>query len=132
MDKRVTDLRRQEWEKLIREANNSGMSKTAWCEQNNISRRKFYYWQKVIRDELLEQCEPEKTLSPTTLEYPASSSPDFFEIEIPQVSESMPIALSRNGNESGIEMRYGNLIFYVNSSTSEDVLKKVIRVLSDA
>ncbi len=132
MDKRVADLRRQKWEQLIREANNSGMPKSAWCEQNNISRRKFYYWQKVIRDELLEQREPEKTLSPTTLESPVSSQPDFFEIEIPQVSEPMPIVPSRNGNESGVEMRYGNFIFYVNSSTSEDVLKKVTRVLSDA
>ena len=35
---------------IIREANDSGMDKCSWCEQNGISHRQFYYWQRKVRD----------------------------------------------------------------------------------
>ena len=37
MDQEVNIIRIENWKRLILEANNSGLSKTEWCRQNNIS-----------------------------------------------------------------------------------------------
>ena len=47
MDQEVNIIRIENWKRLILEANNSGLSKTEWCRQNNISSKTFFYWQSV-------------------------------------------------------------------------------------
>lgn len=42
-----------QWKKLIKEQNESGLSIREWCRQNNLSHGKFYYWQRIIREEAL-------------------------------------------------------------------------------
>ena len=64
MDKASYEIRIRQWIGVIQEANASGMSKRSWCEQNGISLKQFYYWQKKIRDYTLAQ-----TISPSTVEH---------------------------------------------------------------
>lgn len=40
----------EEWERLLQEADNSDMTRLQWCEANGISPRRFYYWQRKIRE----------------------------------------------------------------------------------
>ena len=42
MDQEVNIIRIENWKRLILEANNSGLSKTEWCRQNNISSKTFF------------------------------------------------------------------------------------------
>ena len=35
----------QQWAAIIQECRTSGMMIKDWCEENNISRDKYYYWQ---------------------------------------------------------------------------------------
>ena len=49
MDSEVKEIRINQWKNIIIQACNSGMSKTAWCRENNVKPRQFFYWQRVIR-----------------------------------------------------------------------------------
>ena len=80
MDKATNDIRLQEWATIIREANNSGLHKKVWCEQNGISIRRFYYWLKKLRDHLL-------TLSAGTVPPAVQILPVFCELKAPGLAE---------------------------------------------
>ena len=54
MDSSAYETRRKQWRNIIMECNNSGMEKKTWCQQNGISLRSIYYWQKKLRDEALK------------------------------------------------------------------------------
>lgn len=51
MEKITHQMRLQQWSKIISECLASGQNKTAWCRQNGISDKKFFYWQKILRRE---------------------------------------------------------------------------------
>ena len=40
---------------MIRSYNESGMKLRDWLEQNNITRDKFYYWRRKLRDKSLDK-----------------------------------------------------------------------------
>lgn len=50
-----TQMHIQEWTKLIDARQSSGLSIKEWCEQNNLSQSKYYYYLKKLR---LLACEP--------------------------------------------------------------------------
>ena len=51
MDKITHQARVEQWTNIINECLASGMTKTAWCKQNGISDKAFFYWQRIIRKE---------------------------------------------------------------------------------
>lgn len=51
MDKSAHQMRCEYWTKIINEWAASGMKKTAWCKENNISHKAFFYWQRILRNE---------------------------------------------------------------------------------
>ena len=42
-----------QWQRIINDQSVSGLSIREWCRENNITHGKFYYWQRVIREEAL-------------------------------------------------------------------------------
>ena len=54
MDQAVMSVRMKKWAGIIQEAANSGLTKTAFCNQHGIDRRQFFHWQKQIREYVLE------------------------------------------------------------------------------
>ena len=53
--KRIT--RMNEWKQLIHERQQSGQSVRAWCLQNGIRENSYYYWLRIIREEVLFEAE---------------------------------------------------------------------------
>ena len=50
---RVTHaIRRQKWEAIVRECNESGKKKKEWLEEHGIDPKLFYRWQKRLRMEI--------------------------------------------------------------------------------
>ena len=47
------EILRSQWIEIIKRHSNSGQSIRQWCEENDVSKGKFYYWQRVIREESL-------------------------------------------------------------------------------
>ena len=51
--------RLNEWLKRFADHKASGLSVTDWCLQNNISKYKFFYWKRLLKDEAVTQMLPE-------------------------------------------------------------------------
>ncbi len=47
------EMLKAQWQKMIKDQSESGLSIREWCRENDISHGKFYYWQRVIREEAL-------------------------------------------------------------------------------
>ncbi len=79
MDKITSDVRHKQWLDIIHACNASGLTRKAWCEQNDINIKTFYYWQRQLRREAHDAhmttlpAEPEVTFAEVAL--PASSKP---------------------------------------------------------
>ena len=102
MDQEVNIIRIENWKRLILEANNSGLSKTEWCRQNNISSKTFFYWQRKVR-----LMEAQKALSSSELPSVSTGqktaiSSDFVDMthlykETTAPTESVPSGNSQSG-----------------------------------
>lgn len=53
MDKITHKVRCEQWTNIIKECLASGMNKTAWCREQGISDKSFFYWQRRLREEAL-------------------------------------------------------------------------------
>ena len=47
------EIHKAKWQQIIKDQNESGLLIREWCRDNDISHGKFYYWQRVIREEAL-------------------------------------------------------------------------------
>lgn len=54
LTKYTNDLKAQKWTEIVVNCNESGMSKTAWCRENNVSIKSFFYWQHKLRMKMME------------------------------------------------------------------------------
>lgn len=51
--------RLNEWAVRITDQKSSGLTVTEWCQKNNLSKYKFFYWQHLLKDEAVSQMLPE-------------------------------------------------------------------------
>ena len=47
------EILKSQWMEIIKSHSGSGLSIREWCRENDIPHNKFYYWQRVIREESL-------------------------------------------------------------------------------
>ncbi len=47
------EMLKAQWQRIIKEQKESGLSIREWCRENDVSHSKFYYWQRIIREEAL-------------------------------------------------------------------------------
>ena len=47
------EIRHSEWAEQIQECQNSGMTVTRWCQENNIRASTYYKRVKIVQEELL-------------------------------------------------------------------------------
>lgn len=45
----------QQWKNIIQDRNNTNMTVDEYCKQNGLSRNSYFYWLRIIREEVLEQ-----------------------------------------------------------------------------
>ena len=48
-----------DWITRVADQKASGLSVTEWCLQNNLSKYKFFYWKRQLKDELITQALPD-------------------------------------------------------------------------
>ncbi len=48
-----------EWASRIKEQKSSGLSVSEWCRQNNLSKDKYFYWKRQLKEEVVEQALPD-------------------------------------------------------------------------
>ena len=63
------EYRAQQWAMVMQECAASGLSNREFCRQRGIAEKSFYYWQRKLREQIVESASPQ--LVP--LEPPAAS-----------------------------------------------------------
>lgn len=114
MDQATHEMRRSHWTSIIRECNNSGMSKKSWITANNIDEKQFYYWQRRIRQEAIQELKPTVPSSPTFIELQASSTP-ILESEQPDAV-----------------LRIGSYTLEIRNTLSPILLQTIVQVMTHA
>lgn len=128
MDKIAHEVRTQEWFSIIQTCNTSGQPKRQWCEEHGISVRKFFYWQKKIREDLYK--EAKKRAASQDPAAPVGSMElvsAFAEIQTTTVAETQgkqfqPDAIIKAG---GVSIQLSN-------AATRELLNRISGVLSHA
>ena len=70
------EYRAQNWAMVIQECSDSGLSNREFCRQRGISEKSFYYWQRKLRQQIVEAASPQ--LVPLE---PVTASDDLLQIQ---------------------------------------------------
>ena len=142
MDKSVMSVRMKKWAEIIQEAATSGLTKTEFCARKGIDRRQFFYWQKQIREYVLEN-NPELGL-------PAPPHGQMHQIrEVnSQIMPALPVfceitprddahpapAVQRpeSSFSPGAMIQVGSYRIYVGDSATERTLSTILSVIRNA
>ena len=117
MDKITHEVRLKQWTSIIHECRNSGMTARAWCLENNVNEKQFYYWQRRVRKNTLE--------SLVKADY--QSHPSFVQLPIPAHSSENISSFTPD-----MVLRIGDTVLELSNSTSEELLLKVLKGISNA
>lgn len=126
MDKITSDVRRQQWLDIIQACNASGLTKKAWCEQNGINIKSFYYWQRQLRHEAYDV--QSAALSP-------EPEVTFAEIAVPSSPQNIVDQTMTDSATSfcpDAVIRTGTLTIEVSNHASREVLSLIRSVMKYA
>lgn len=115
MDRITHEMRLLQWTSIVRECRGSGMAAKAWCLENNMNEKQFYYWQRRVREEVFD----------TLKKAESQSRPNF-------VQPPAPVDYSRNTSSFTADMiiHIGNNVVEPSNTVSEELLSKVLKVMS--
>ena len=138
MDQAIMSVRMKQWAGLLQEAAASGLPKGTWCEQNGISRRQFFHWQKKIREFVLKE-HPELGLSVQEGQIRAvnnqmtSSLPIFCELKPEEDIHPVPsVPSSQMDFIPGAMIQCSNYQIFVGDSITEKTLSTILTVIQHA
>jgi hypothetical protein len=85
------EFRLKQWVKIIESCQASGMTIAAWCGQNNINKKSYYYYLKKLRtiaceSKELPACNSEQPIVPLSFTQTKESSTAAITIHLPSVS----------------------------------------------
>ncbi|WZL72001.1 IS66 family insertion sequence element accessory protein TnpB [Clostridiaceae bacterium 35-E11] len=116
MDKITHEMRLMQWTQIIRECRKSGLTIKSWCLENNINEKRFYYWQRRVREEAYDALE--KTES--------NKQQNFVQLPVPaNISRNTPSFMA------DMIIHIGNNVLELSNTVSEELLSKVFKVMND-
>lgn len=128
-----------EWRNLIIECLQSGLPKKDWCKDRGISTRKFYYWQKIIREEELALIGQDKLndMFPDVIKKDdVGQRNDFYEVPA-MISDT--VVDSRMMNVKGetkaeniISFQYRGCDLRISTGNLDEALLSIFKVLDHA
>lgn len=140
MDKVVSQLRLNQWAQTVLDCSHRahGISKNAWLDQHNIDRKRYYYWQRKVRQTAIWKTfgsDNEETDDLTDASVPA---PGCFDItsQLNQVPEQVSV---RSGTPPSVSftspvamIQAGSYQVFINNGIDEQTLQTIMKVLSHA
>lgn len=126
MEKITHQMRLQQWSKIIAECLASGQNKTAWCRQNGISDKKFFYWQKILRREAyaLSETARDGAIVSNTSQMPTVP---FVELKLEQGSSDKSVSA---GFKPDVIIQANGMIVALSNSASPDLLNTIGGILN--
>ena len=113
------DYRRMKGALMIKAYEESGMNLREWLQQNNVSKDKYYYWRRKLRDRQIDEI-----ISGTEVQDVVFAEITHQESSIPTTSE-LTIPTAAMINVSGIDIR-------ISDEASSAFIRKLIEAASYA
>lgn len=108
----------QQWRTIIQERNNSGLTIDEYCSQNGLSRNSYFYWLRLVREELLD---------------PQQSTSGFVELNLPvENNTTVPCVTPISAPEmesSQLTLSVNGIVIQVTDNTSSELLARTIEVI---
>lgn len=148
MEKNEAMIKLRRWTRIVEAANASNLSRSEWCKKMGITQNTFYYWQRRVRNYILNQVHDQNRSAENTslsddVSEPSENKPDFFEIVIPEssaVSDPLsdpdcivPASPDNSSPASGdgcITIRCGSFSIDVSEGFSKSTFQSVLEVLA--
>lgn len=113
--KRQLNLSR--WSDIIKERSNSGLSVADYCRRNGVSCNAYYYWQRIIRQTLLDRA--------------AATPTNFVEISIPKEAvQPVPVRTAMLPDTGHfLELIFNDITLRVTDETSPELLVRTLEVI---
>ena len=109
------ELNTRKWLDIIRVCRTSGLTVNAWCSENGIRRKSYYYWLAKFRRQAADQL-PERTALKTIVPAPVFA-------EIPLKRKPVPCA-------DPVSIKIGNAVISLPQGSSPEMVNAVIRAVS--
>lgn len=122
MDKSTHQIRCEQWSQIIADCLASGQSKKTWCQENGVSEKSFYYWQRILRNEAY--IEMKQLPAPTPVTLPSEPSVAFVELK-PTLKEPE----RQSSFRPDIILRSGRLVLEISNTVSAELLKQLGGIL---
>ena len=113
----IRDYRNMKGALMIKAYEESGMSLRDWLQQNNVSKDKYYYWRRKLRDRQLDEI-----ISGADVQDVVFTEITHQESSIPTTSE-LTIPTAAMINVSGIDIR-------ISEAASSAFIRKLIEAAS--
>ncbi len=127
MDKIAHEVRTQEWFSIIQACNTSGQPKKQWCEENGISIRKFFYWQKRIRAGFYTEARKDTAIVSVPQAEATRMTPAFAEIPATSVTAGADVEF-----QSDSVIKFGGVTIRLSNAATKELLDRIGGVLSNA
>jgi len=104
------------WTPIIKECHASGMTVKAWCLENKVNEKQFFYWQRKIREEICASVET------TVKEQPTVFVPFQIQDYDKKSSQSVPFS-------PDLVISIGDYRLELGNQTSPELLETVLKVI---
>ena len=137
MDQKVTEIRCEQWRRIVTECinRNTEISKRQWCEENGIRYRSLMYWQRKFQQDTLQQMDSSHTALPgSAVQVYAPAFADVTE-KYQAMSAHPEVPPQPQENHSFIPelmIQAGTYRVYVSGSLQAATLEKVMQVIGRA
>lgn len=118
MDKSTHQIRCEQWLKIINNCYESGMNKTAWCKENGISDKSFFYWQRILRNEAYLV-----TLVSTTTSVPAVQQLSNKLVDFVEIRTTPTIPVTATSFKPDVVIKHGSTTIEISNSTTPALLQ---------
>ena len=114
----TTNIRLSQWNAIIQDRLQSGMTVDEYCEEKGIARHKYYYWLRKLKEAAIE-ANPHKFA-------------ELVPVETTSVQEPALTTTSESDFSPQMIIRMNNIEIALNNHTSKELLAMVLEVTGNA
>lgn len=111
--------RLKQWIEIVRQCRSSGQTVSAWCAENNINPKRYYYWLRCVR---IAACE----LLPTS----GSSESSIVPVTLPKsLLKTNPTPPVIAGTPAPVILRIGSATLELHNGASPELIAHTLKAI---
>lgn len=112
--------RLNQWIEIVRQCRSSGQTVSAWCAENNINPKRYYYWLRCVR---MAACE----LLPTSASKESSIVPVTLPSSLLKTDPTAPVIA---GSSAPLILRVGSAALEIHPGASPELIAHTLKALT--